>query len=344
MLLNEIRNDQIYPYFWNFHKKKSGPFEASFVDLEKVRQRLETPRSQNSREMPDEIPDEIIEELLYGTPSKPRFSAWSLNVFERVSAECGFGHSRVVSNTDLLTTVQAESAAWGEKEFSRVARERRGQKIWSFRKSLRKKAAEARARARGLFRSPLKKSGELWLNLGAGEEFYDDYVKVDWSGDQDVFDNIVTLGKVARQSVARIYTNHVLEHIPPNLIPQMLKRWHEVLKPGGVLLARMPDAKQAVLCLNRPWREATEVDLVTRGFPNYLAREKDREGVLDPTSCIQTICGWSYSTPHSWDQSNQHKSLWTPSLARARFTEAGFKVEEATNLGSIQTVVVARRN
>jgi hypothetical protein len=56
---------------------------------------------------------------------------------------------------------------------------------------------------------------------------------------------------------------------------------------------------------------------------------------------IQFIYGWSDSMPDHWDLSNQHKSLWTPALGQKRLEMQGFRVEQAKNLGTLQTILIA---
>jgi len=47
--------------------------------------------------------------------------------------------------------------------------------------------------------------------------------------------------------------------------------------------------------------------------------------------------------PGFWDFSNQHKSLWTPELARARLLKSGLTVTFAENFGTLQTLAIATK-
>lgn len=333
-LLNELQNHQIYPYFWDLFEKNHTSIEVSYIDLELLKASLARGELDDDRD---------LEAVLYGVEARPFFSGWTGRRLVSTLSESGFSSPEAKFQKDCQTTVVAERTDWGLKDLARAKKKRRAQQIWHFRKSLRLKAAEMGARAKALMKSDPTKRNELFLNLGAGAENYEDYLKIDWGGCQHIYDDIVTLRKIRDGSVAKIYTNHVLEHIPPKLIRPMLNRWKEVLKPGGTLLARAPDVRQSILALNDPWTEAKDERIRELGFPDYLAREQTRSGVLDDVSTIQAAFGWSDSTPHAWDMSNQHKSLWTPDLARARFEEAGFVVKVAENLGSIQTAVVAHK-
>lgn len=332
-ILNELKNHEVYPYFWG--ARRTLPLETAFLDLAALQ------RAMDDGSAPD---DETVEALLFGDSGSPRYTGWTEGLLRRIAEDTGFREAKPLGAGagPFERRMALRPGAWDAAQRLRGQRERWGHRIWAARKGARLGATEALARARAaLSPSPLKAGGELWLNLGAGAEEYRGYLKVDWGGRQDVYDNVVTLARVGDGSISKIYSNHVLEHIPPALVGAMLARWRAVLKPGGFIVARMPDARSAVKALGRRWQEADPRVAAELGFPDYLAREGRREGILDEISCVQTIYGWSASTPHAWDMSNQHKSLWTPQLTKARFEAAGFKVTFAGNLGTIQTAIVA---
>lgn len=340
--LDELRNDQILPYFWEIRRNTLGPEEKCFrfLDLNALKTQL--------KNTPAALSDLELEAKLYGSEKNPHYSGWTRPRIQAILDESGFevvryGSSDPASN---LVDVYAVAKPWPLLDRKKATTARNKQKIWAFRKNIRAKAEELASRARSIGTRPImhrQNSGLVWLNLGAGKEKYTGYLKIDLSGQQDIYDNIVTLKKLTTGCADKIYTNHVLEHIPQSKIDEMLRRWFQVLKVGGVVIARAPDAKQSILHLNEHWRETTEERLYELGVPNYLEREKVREGTLDDDACIQCVYGWSDSAPHLWDMPNQHKSLWTPDLARQRFAAAGFSVELAENLGSLNTVIVARK-
>ncbi len=81
------------------------------------------------------------------------------------------------------------------------------------------------------------------LHLGCGNTYIRGWCNVDVlaTGCTDLVDDITILSCIANNSVEEIYACHVLEHFPTELIPIILKRWHEVLKPGGVIHISVPD-------------------------------------------------------------------------------------------------------
>ena len=48
---------------------------------------------------------------------------------------------------------------------------------------------------------------------------------------------------LADESLKGVYSEHVLEHLPFQMIPWILKDWSRVLEPGGVLRILVPDAE-----------------------------------------------------------------------------------------------------
>lgn len=59
----------------------------------------------------------------------------------------------------------------------------------------------------------------------------------------DLVDNAVTLAQVRDNSVDGIYSSHTIEHIDPTDSQTMFENWLRVLKPGGRMEIRCPDAE-----------------------------------------------------------------------------------------------------
>jgi hypothetical protein len=341
MLLNVLKNHEIRPYFWSMRAAAQGPVGFHFLDLEVLKRALTE----------GTITDEALEELLYGTDVQRRYSGWTLPTLKAVSAQCGFvlpdngvlplGSDVAQPGPWVPRGLLLEPVSWSVGKTLQARLEQSEQRLWAWRKRLRLRTIAAKSRVNAALKpADLTKNG-LRLNLGAGDENYSGYIKVDRAGTQHVYDDIVTLRRIRDGSVAEIYTNHVLEHIPGPAIAPLLKRWKEVLAPGGRIVARMPDARQSVVHLGEQWVEASDSEIAQHGLPHFLAKEATRKGRLDDQCAIQLIYGWSGSTPFSWDDVNQHKTLWTPGLARKRFEEAGFSVKHSANLGTLNTLIVA---
>ncbi|MFI5405155.1 MAG: class I SAM-dependent methyltransferase [Nitrososphaerales archaeon] len=62
----------------------------------------------------------------------------------------------------------------------------------------------------------------------------------------DILDDVATLTKIDNSSVDEIWASHLLEHFGRNQTTKILKRWHEVLKPGGIIRISVPDFDKIV--------------------------------------------------------------------------------------------------
>jgi predicted SAM-dependent methyltransferase len=81
------------------------------------------------------------------------------------------------------------------------------------------------------------------LHLGCGTSRLDGFCNVDarrFSG-VDVVSDVATLRRFKSSSASLIYASHVLEHFPRKRTAAILRRWHEILKPGGELRVSVPD-------------------------------------------------------------------------------------------------------
>jgi ubiquinone/menaquinone biosynthesis C-methylase UbiE len=81
------------------------------------------------------------------------------------------------------------------------------------------------------------------LHLGCGTKKIGGYVNIDIRPDvnPDLIDDISKLNNIPNESVDVIYACHVLEHFGRYEFMDVLKRWFEVLKKGGILRLSVPD-------------------------------------------------------------------------------------------------------
>lgn len=110
--------------------------------------------------------------------------------------------------------------------------------------------------AKGLWSSgqPLK------LHLGCGENHFDGYVNVDYPPSEhttqtkrgaDIYADITRLA-LPNACADEIRLEHVFEHFPRAAALALLIRWHEWLKPGGVLRLATPDIEGCARQLMSP--------------------------------------------------------------------------------------------
>jgi len=88
-----------------------------------------------------------------------------------------------------------------------------------------------------------KDNKPLKLHLGCYDRKIGGFINVDIRPEvnPDLVDNVFKLEKIENNSVDLIYVCHVLEHGNYEESENALKRWYEILKPGGILRVAVPD-------------------------------------------------------------------------------------------------------
>ncbi len=88
----------------------------------------------------------------------------------------------------------------------------------------------------------------LKLHLGCGRRLIHGFVNVDAlaSVKPDLVEDVFKLPSFAANSVDLIYACHVAEHATRATYMTVLRRWFEVLKPGGKLRLAVPDLRAAM--------------------------------------------------------------------------------------------------
>ena len=86
------------------------------------------------------------------------------------------------------------------------------------------------------------------LHLGCGLKKIEGYINVDIMKTPavDIVDDVSRLSKFANESVDLIYACHILEHFKRKEYFDVLKRWTELLVPGGILRLSVPDFAKVV--------------------------------------------------------------------------------------------------
>ena len=81
------------------------------------------------------------------------------------------------------------------------------------------------------------------LHLGCGNKRIDGFINIDcrYLPSVDKVENIKFLRSFKPNTVDLIYASHVLEHISRWEYKHCLKRWFDILKPGGVARIAVPD-------------------------------------------------------------------------------------------------------
>ena len=95
----------------------------------------------------------------------------------------------------------------------------------------------------------------LHLHLGCGEVRMDGFINVDFlkTSATDVIEDVTKLESFEDNSVSLIYACQILEHFSHDEVPQILRRWFEVLAPGGVIRISVPDLDRIVQIYLKNW-------------------------------------------------------------------------------------------
>ena len=82
------------------------------------------------------------------------------------------------------------------------------------------------------------------LNLGCGDDILPDYDNIDmydFRSDKVIQSNIVTLPDYLDDSVDEILATAVIEHLTIKDFDDAIRRWFQILKPGGFVQTECPD-------------------------------------------------------------------------------------------------------
>jgi predicted SAM-dependent methyltransferase len=88
---------------------------------------------------------------------------------------------------------------------------------------------------------------DVKLHLGSGGERKNGWVNIDLLGDPvDLAWNLATRLPFDTGSVAAIFHEHLLEHLPLRAGDHFMRECYRVLRPGGILRVGVPDAGQLI--------------------------------------------------------------------------------------------------
>jgi SAM-dependent methyltransferase len=134
------------------------------------------------------------------------------------------------------------------------------------------KCVEAKISIKNIFKNIGKPpSKHIKLHLGCGGIHLPDFINIDIkkSAATDVVMNVMDI-KYPKESVDRIESYHLVEHLEPREFNLALKEWYRVLKKDGVLVIECPDLEE--LCKRflretEEWKWRTGL-MIFYGFPD----------------------------------------------------------------------------
>jgi len=117
----------------------------------------------------------------------------------------------------------------------------------------------------------MSQAKEIKINIGCGHVFLNDYLNVDFRELPGV-DIIADLGKIpfAENTIAEIYSSHVLEHFPKQtLLNSLMPYWISLLRPEGIFRAVVPDTEAMIAAFANKKMSFEDLREVTFGLQEY---------------------------------------------------------------------------
>jgi len=183
------------------------------------------------------------------------------------------------------------------------------------------------------------------LNIGGGRKVLSGFVNVDFVSfpgiERLVVANILDLSFIPSACVSHIHTNHVIEHLTEGQFENQLKEYHRILKDGGLISIRCPNALGVSYGFwFEPVLEQERNEFIACGFPADETfgdpadkwMHKDLFGLLH----------WFYGDVGNIR--NQHLNIITPSKIKGSVERSGFNIIKMTDPEAINIVIVARKS
>jgi len=139
------------------------------------------------------------------------------------------------------------------------------------------------------------------------EEWQELRLDIDPGVEPDFVASITDMSCVQDHAVDAVYSSHNLEHLYAHEVPLALSEFYRVLKPGGGVLIRLPDA-QAVAGVVA----AGKLEDVLYVSP------------AGPISAIDVLWGFRFAIA-SGNHFMAHKTGFTPDTLRNKLQQAGFE-------------------
>lgn len=118
------------------------------------------------------------------------------------------------------------------------------------------------------------------LHLGCGRIVYNGWVNIDITNKKaDMLDDMSKLSSFKAETIDEIYSSHAIEHIHPFEFRLALKRWYELLKPGGRITLRTPNEENIV----KQHPEIININIIPSHLfhKNPSPKHKDDLGYID---------------------------------------------------------------
>lgn len=179
------------------------------------------------------------------------------------------------------------------------------------------------------------------LNIGGGTKNLEGFVNVDFvphGAQREIVANILDLAFVPDQCLSQVHSNHVIEHLTDDQLVEQLKQYRRVLRSGGRVSLRCPNALSAAYAFwFEPILEDRRDAFVSLGFP----RDEDFRNPADRWlhRDLYGFLHWIYGDVGN--PRNEHLNMITPTMIRRHLEAAGFEILIMTEPEALNIVAVA---
>jgi SAM-dependent methyltransferase len=182
------------------------------------------------------------------------------------------------------------------------------------------------------------------INLGGGRKTLSNFVNIDFlhhsSAQREIVANILDLSFVPSASLSHVHSNHVIEHLTDSDIVKQFEQYYRILKPGGIITIRCPNALGVAFGFwFKPIIESEKQHYIKVGFPP----DEDFGNPLD-TWFHKDFYGflhWIFGDAGNVE--NQHLSIITPTKMMSWLRTNGFELLAISEPEAANLVVVARK-
>jgi hypothetical protein len=188
------------------------------------------------------------------------------------------------------------------------------------------------------------KAGYDRLNIGGGFKNLAGFVNLDFTPhpnvEREVRANVLDLSFVPSGCISHIHSNHLLEHLTREQIHDQLLEYHRIMRPGGILTIRCPNALGVTYSFwFDPIYEDDREGFVALGYPADEDFGNPNDGWLHRD--LFGLLHWLFGDVGNIE--NQHLSRMTPTCLRDLVERSGFDILLISAPESLNIVLVASK-
>jgi SAM-dependent methyltransferase len=263
-------------------------------------------------------------------------AAYDMATLGNISMSFGFWGSRFpignLASSKLIVCLMRRRLGWLRLR-NRIVKRRVGKQVQVTNGPEREMALQA-WRAKGYDK----------INLGGGNKNLEHFINVDFLShpavQREIVANILDLSFIPSGSLSQVHTNHVIEHLSEQDIVTQLGQYYRILKPGGVITIRCPNALGVTFGFwFPPVIEGERRRFIELGFP-----ADEDFGNPDDAWFHKDFYGflhWLFGDVGNVE--NQHLSIISPTKLTSWLRSGRFELLAISEPEAVNLVVVARK-